>query len=390
MLIVRQIGEKIRQVAKTMPVVSITGPRQSGKTTLAQQIFPDYQYANLENPLIRDFAQSNPVQFLNQGNGRGLIIDEAQYVPELFSWIQVHVDETLRNGEIVLSGSQNFLLMEKITQSLAGRVAIFNLLPFSTEELRGSVYGDGKLYEYIFQGLYPRIYSQQTPPDVFYPSYIQSYVERDVRQVQAIGDLALFEKFLGLCAGRVGQIFNQTALANETGVSLPTIHRWMSILQTGFIAYLLQPYHRNFNKRLTKTPKLYFYDTGLACSLLRLRSASELDLHFARGALFENFVINEVMKNHLNQGLRPKLYFWAESAGHEIDLIVEAGANIFPIEIKSADTIRPDFFKNLEQFQKISQTPAENCYLVYAGDQQQDRAQAKVRRWEDLSGLPIY
>ncbi len=390
MLIVRKLGEKIRQGAKTMPVVSITGPRQSGKTTLAQQVFPDYQYANLENPLTRDFARSNPVQFLKQGNGRGLIIDEAQYIPELFSWVQVHVDETQRNGEIILSGSQNFLLMEKITQSLAGRVVIFNLLPFSMEELTGSTYGNGKLYDYIFQGLYPRVYSQQTLPEIFYPSYIQSYVERDVRQVNAIGDLALFEKFLGLCAGRVGQLFNQTALANETGVSLPTISRWMSVLQTGFIAYLLQPYHRNFNKRLTKTPKLYFYDTGLACSLLRLRSSAELDLHFARGALFENFVINEVLKNHLNRGLRPNLYFWAESSGHEIDLIVETGTNIYPIEIKSADTIRPDFFKNMEQFQKISQTPVENCFLVYAGDQQQDRTHAKVRRWQDLSALPFY
>ena len=373
-----------------MPVVSITGPRQSGKTTLAQQVFPDYKYANLENPLTRDFARSNPVQFLKQGNGRGLIIDEAQYIPELFSWVQVHVDESQRNGEIILSGSQNFLLMEKITQSLAGRVAIFNLLPFSIEELKDSPYGNGKLYDYIFQGLYPRVYSQRTLPDVFYPSYIQSYVERDVRQVQAIGDLALFEKFLGLCAGRVGQIFNQTALANETGVSLPTINRWMSVLQTGFIAYLLQPYYRNFNKRLTKTPKLYFYDTGLACSLLRLRSSSELDLHFARGALFENFVINEVLKNHLNRGLRPNLYFWAESSGYEIDLIVETGASIYPVEIKSAETILPDFFKNLEQFQKFSQTAPENCFLVYAGDQQQDRTQAKVRRWQDLSALPFY
>jgi len=390
MFIIRKLGEKIRQSAKTMPVVSITGPRQSGKTTLAQQVFPDYQYANLENPLTRDFARFNPVQFLNQGNGRGLIIDEAQYIPELFSWVQVHVDESQRNGEIILSGSQNFLLMEKITQSLAGRVAVFNLLPFSMEELTGSPYGNGNLYDYIFQGLYPRIYSQQTSPDIFYPSYIQSYVERDVRQVQAIGDLALFEKFLGLCAGRVGQMFNQTALANETGVSIPTINRWMSVLQTGFIAYLLQPYHRNFNKRLTKTPKLYFYDTGLACSLLRLRSSSELDLHFARGALFENFVVNEVLKNHLNRGLRPNLYFWAESSGYEIDLIVETGTGIYPIEIKSADTIRPDFFKNLEQFQKVSQTAAENCFLVYAGDQQQDRSQAKVRRWQDLGALPFY
>lgn len=389
MLISRQLGEKIRDIAGKMPVVSITGPRQSGKTTLARQVFPDYHYANLENPLTRDFARANPRQFLRQSSP-GLIIDEAQYLPELFSWIQVQVDETRRNGEIILSGSQNFLLMEKITQSLAGRVAIFNLLPFSFGEIAGSDYGRGTAYDYIFQGLFPRIYDQNAPPEVFYPSYIQSYVERDVRQVQSVGDLAAFEKFLGLCAGRVGQLFNQSALANETGVSAPTIARWMSVLQTGFIVYLLQPYHRNFNKRLVKTPKLYFYDTGLACSLLRIRSAGELDHHFARGALFENFILNEVLKNHLNRGIRPRFSFWADSSGYEIDLIVEAGPDIFPIEIKSADTLRPEFFKNLELFRKISKTPAANCHLIYAGEQSQDWSQAKVRPWREMGALGVY
>jgi predicted AAA+ superfamily ATPase len=383
MLLARHIGRAILEVAGKMPVVSITGPRQSGKTTLAKQLFPEYTYTNLENPLTRDFARDNPIRFLQQSK-RGLIIDEAQYVPELFSYIQIHVDETRRNGEIILSGSQNFLLMEKITQSLAGRVAIFNLLPFSVQELDGTQHAGKDAFEYIFNGLFPRIYDQGAPPEVFYPSYIQTYVERDVRQVQSIGDLAAFERFLHLCAGRVGQIFNQSALAVECGVSAPTIARWMSVLQTGFVAYLLPPFFNNFNKRITKTPKLYFYDTGMACSLLRIRSAAELDQHFARGALFENFVINEVMKNLLNRGIRPDLYFWADSAGYEVDLIVHQGLRQYPIEIKSSDTIRSDFFKNLELFQKISGTPPDDCYLVYQGAENQDRHSGRVRNWRAL------
>lgn len=239
-------------------------------------------------------------------------------------------------------------------------------------------------FEYIYKEFFPRIYDQGTPPEIFYPSYIQTYVERDVRQIQSIGDLAAFERFLQLCAGRVGQIFNQSAIANETGVSAPTVARWMSVLQTGFVAYLLPPYFKNFNKRITKTPKLYFYDTGLACSLLRIRSAAEMDQHFARGALFENFIINEVMKNALNKGIRPDLYFWADSAGNEIDLIVSDGMQLYPIEIKSADTLRNDFFKNLEMFQKLSGTTAENCYLVYQGTENQDRSNGKVRNWRSL------
>lgn len=386
MLINRQLGEKIRDIAGKMPVVSITGPRQSGKTTLAKQIFPEYEYANLENPLTRQFARDNPFRFLQQ-NERGIVIDEAQHLPELFSYIQIHVDNTRRNGEIILTGSQNFLLMEKITQSLAGRVAIFNLLTFSARELTGTAYEEKDAFDYIYRGLFPRIYDQQTPPDVFYPSYIQTYVERDVRQVQSIGDLAAFERFLQLCAGRVGQIFNQSAIANETGVSAPTIARWMSVLQTGFVAYLLPPFFNNFNKRITKTPKLYFYDTGLVCSLLRIRSAAELNQHFARGALFENFIVNEVMKNQLNKGIRPDLYFWADSAGNEIDLIVQQGQQLSPIEIKSADTLRPDFFKNLELFQKLSGTAPDDCYLIYQGTENQDRSNGKVRGWR---GLPEF
>ncbi len=383
MLITRHLGDVIRRIAQVMPVITVTGPRQSGKTTLVRQVFGEYAYTNLENPETRQFARENPVQFLRQGE-KGIIIDEAQYLPELFSYIMLHVDETHRNGEIILTGSQNFLLLEKITQSLAGRVAIFQLLPFSLEELQGTDYDHSNLLGYMQQGMFPRVYDQQVPPEVFYPSYIQSYIERDVRQVQNIGDMMAFEKFLQLCAGRIGQLFNQSNLAVEAGVSVPTIRRWMSVLQTGYVAFLLPPYFRNFNKRILKTPKLYFYDTGLACALLRIRSADDLQNHFARGALFENFIIVELMKKQLNKGVRPDLYYWRDNTGNEIDLILPHGKDLYAVEIKSSARIAPDFFRNLEFFQKLTGTVKDHCYLIYAGEEDQERALAHVMGWRRL------
>ncbi|MCS7035724.1 MAG: ATP-binding protein [Saprospiraceae bacterium] len=364
-------------------MLSITGPRQSGKTTLVQQVFPDYEYADLENPLTREYARENPFRFLRQAP-QGIILDEAQRLPELFSYVQVHVDETRQNGRVILTGSQNFLLLEKITQSLAGRVALFHLLPFSVQELKGTAYELPDPFQYIYRGLFPRLYDQSASPEVFYPSYIQTYVERDVRQVQSIGDLMAFERFLHLCAGRIGQKFNQSAVATEVGVSAPTIARWMSVLQASFVAYLLPPYFQNFNKRIVRTPKLYFYDTGLACALLRIRSAAELDTHFARGALFENFIVNEIHKNLLNAGIRPDLYFWADSAGHEVDLLLKQGQRLYAFEIKAADTLHADYFRNLALFQQLSGASPEDCYLIYAGAENQERSVARVRAWNAL------
>jgi predicted AAA+ superfamily ATPase len=228
------------------------------------------------------------------------------------------------------------------------------------------------------------VYDQQVPPDIFFPSYIQSYVERDVRQVQAVGDLLSFEKFIQLCAGRIGQLFNQSNLANEVGVSVPTIQRWMSILHTGFIAFLLPPYFRNFNKRILKSPKLYFYDTGLACALLRIRSHAELLQHYARGALFENFIIVEMMKQQLNRGVKPDLYFWRDSTGNEIDIMIPSGNEISALEIKSANSVSPDFFKNLDYVQKIAGVKPENSYLIYAGLENEKRSKAQIRSWRNL------
>ncbi|HFA50635.1 MAG TPA: ATP-binding protein [Bacteroidetes bacterium] len=382
-MIQRHLTEKIQFLATKFPVISITGPRQSGKTTLAQAAFPGYAYANLENLPTRKFAKENPEEFLTQSE-TGLIVDEAQYVPELFSYIQVRVDETRRNGEYILSGSQNFLLMEKITQSLAGRVAIFHLLPFSMKELKGTEFELASPLEYISKGFYPRIYDQDVPVDIFYPSYTLTYLERDVRLIQNVGDLDLFREFVELCAGRIGQLFNQSSIANDAGITHPTVKKWLSILKTGFQVFTLRPYHQNFRKRIVKTPKLYFYDTGLACSLLGIQSPGELANHWARGALFENFIIVELMKQFYNRGRRPRFYFWRDKTGHEIDLIVDQGTTIHPIEIKSGTTLNTSFFKNLDYFNRISENDPKLSYLVYGGSENQNRSRANVRGWASL------
>ncbi|MDX2250517.1 MAG: ATP-binding protein [Bacteroidia bacterium] len=384
-MVKRAISDQILSAARQMPVVSITGPRQSGKTTVCRQLFPDYFYANLENPETREYALRDPKKFLAQGE-KGMIIDEAQYAPTLFSYIQVIVDETGRNGEYILSGSQNFLLMEKITQSLAGRVAIFHLLPFSLNELMPTEYQPSNPWEYILKGGFPRIYDRQVSLNVFFPSYVQTYVERDVRQLVNVGDLQQFQLFTRITAGRIGQLFNQSAVANETSLTHPTVKKWLSILHTSFIAFTLPPYFRNFNKQLIKTPKLYFYDTGLACYLLGIRTVEELENHYARGALFENFVIAEVLKNVYNRGSHQPLYFWRDRTGHEIDLIIDEGGKLFPVEIKSGQTIQPHFFKNLDFFHSISSNDPTLSMVVYAGDQNQNRSNGQVRSWNRLPG----
>lgn len=382
-MINRQLTEQIQHAAQQMPVISMTGPRQSGKTTLCKGIFSDYFYANLENPETRNFAIEDPHKFLEQGE-KGMVIDEAQYAPELFSYIQAKVDETGRNGQYILSGSQNFLMMEKISQSLAGRVAVFHLLPFSLEELKSTSHVTANPYDYILTGGYPRIYDQQVDLKIFFPSYVQTYVERDVRQLVNVGDLQQFQLFIRICAGRIGQLFNQSAISNEVGLTHSTAKKWLSILQTSFIAYTLPPYFRNFNKRLTKTPKMYFYDTGLACYLLGIRTVEELESHYARGALFENFVINEIMKFFQNRGDNQPLYYWRDKTGHEIDLLVDIGGKMYPLEIKSGQTIQPAFFKNLSFFNRITENAPELSTVIYAGETNQNRSKGNIRGWQEI------
>ena len=345
-MIHRKPKQELVDASSTMPIVSLTGPRQSGKTTLTRDTFPDYKYFNLENPDYRLLALNDPRSFLKEAGYQGVIIDEAQLAPDLFSYIQVIVDEN-KSAKYILTGSQNFLLSKRITQSLAGRVRILNLLPLSMAELQTQGYIHQSHISYIFQGGYPRLYSTPISPQKWLPDYIQSYLERDVRDFIKIRELTQFQTFLKLCASRIGQIFNYAELSNAVGVSDYTIRQWLSVLEASYIVYRLDPYFKNLGKRLIKSPKIYFYDTGLACYLLGLEK-EKVSSYYQYGSLFENFIINEIMKSYTNRGERPSLYFWRESNGTEIDLLIPKGDTLIPIEIKSSQTLRMDFLKNIK------------------------------------------
>ena len=385
-MIPRIITKKVLQLASLFPVISVTGPRQSGKTTLVKSAFPKHKYVTLEDPDTRMIALNDPRKFL-QGHKTGLIIDEAQRAPELFSYIQGVVDQSNKEGEFVLTGSQNFLLFEKISQSLAGRVAIIKLLPFSLTELRGAGIGTKDIDKLIFDGMYPRIYDKKISPLDFYPFYIQTYVERDVKLIKNIVNQSTFIKFMKMCAGRTGQLLNVSELANSCGITQVTVNSWLSILQASYIVYLLQPHHKNFNKRLVKMPKLYFYDTGLACSLLGIRAQLQLPMHFIYGGLFENFIINELIKNTLNKGSIPEYYFWRDKTGKEIDVIVDKGSELISIEIKAGRTFSTDYLKNLKYWSKLSEKNLESSYLIYGGDNSFETDKYKVLSWKDIDQI---
>ena len=383
-MIPRQLIERASEMLQKYPIITITGPRQSGKTTLAKLLRPSFRYVSLESPAEREFARQDPKGFLETYQN-GVILDEVQYVPELFSYLQVVTDERNRTGEYILTGSQNFLLMQQITQSLAGRVAVFNLLPLSWSELRGTAYAPASWEKYLVNGSYPRRLVQDIDPAGFYDSYLQTYVERDVRQVKNILNLGLFQRFIQLLAGRVGQLFNQQSLAVELGVDNKTVNAWLTVLETSFIAYRLQPYHQNFSKRIVKTSKVYFYDTGLAAYLLGIRSSGDLAVHFARGSLFENLIINELTKNWLNRGQRPPFYFWSDQSSHEVDLLIDRGTSLTAVEIKSGQTIRADFFKGLQYFGGLA--PQTEAVLVYGGNESQKRTGVRVLTMNELEEL---
>ncbi|GAB2801407.1 ATP-binding protein [Rhabdobacter roseus] len=370
-MISRALEAKAQELLTKFPIVSISGPRQSGKTTFSKLFAPDYQYLNLELPDSRLFAQSDPRGFLDMYQNR-VILDEAQQVPDLFSYLQVYTDERNRPGEYILTGSQNFLLMEKITQSLAGRVALLTLLPLSYAELPQKPPPEA----FIFSGGYPRLFSREISPTDFFPTYVQTYIERDVRQLIQIQNLTLFQNFLKLMAGRAGQVFNASSLASEVGVSSQTIEAWTSVLEASYIVFRLPPYYKNFNKRITKAPKLYFYDTGLLCYLLGLRSPDELQIHFAKGAIYENFVLLEIMKQQYNQGHRPRLYYWRDSNQNEVDLLIEDGTRLLAVEIKAGKTIQSAFFKGLLYFRKM--VPEADLHLAYGGQEFQKRSDVTV------------
>jgi predicted AAA+ superfamily ATPase len=383
-MIQRELSQLLRDMASKMPIISITGPRQSGKTTLARLTFPDYAYVNLENPDTLEAAVSDPRLFLSQFQS-GVIIDEAQRYPDLFSYIQTASDEANRPGKYILTGSQNFLLLEKISQSLAGRVFVTHLLPLSIAELRASGQAIDNFEKSIFQGFYPRLHDADIHPTLFYPSYIQTYVERDVRQVVNVGNLYQFQRFMRLAAGRIGQLLNYSHIANELGVDLKTVKSWFSILESSFITFVLRPHFQNFSKRILKTPKLYFYDTGLACSLLGIRNERELATHWARGALFENLVVSDLMKYHYNRAIVPPLYYWRDSTGNEVDCLIDSGLQVKSIEIKSSSTISSDFFKGLDYYGKLNAQAV--LYLIYGGLTPQVRKEGKVIAWNNIVDL---
>ncbi len=365
-MIERDLSKKIRQLSTKFPVVTVTGPRQSGKSTLLKNLFPDYRYVSLENPDMRLFASEDPNGFIKTFDNH-IIIDEAERVPSLFSYLQTHIDDANEAGMYLLAGSRNFHLMAAIDQSLAGRTAITKLLPFSRHELHSASQLPQTINEQIFKGFYPRIYDKDISPTDYYPAYIATYVERDVRAMLNIGDLSRFTRFIRLCAGRIGQLLNKSNLATEAGVSIPTAESWLSVLEASYILYRLEPNFNNYNKRIVKTPKLFFYDTGLACSLLGIHSADQLDTHFLRGALFENMVVNQFIKNSLNSGVTPDLTFWRDSSGLEVDLVETKGLEQHGYEIKSGSTFSPSFFDGLRKWGELSGTPASHRTVIYSG-----------------------
>ncbi len=381
-IIYRTITAAIKKQKSKFPILALTGPRQSGKTTLLKNLFPKYQYLSLENPDIRNFASEDPNGFLEK-NQPPVILDEAQRVPELFSYLQTKADESGEMGQYILSGSQNFHLIKSMTQTLAGRVALFRLLPFDFQELESENLIAKKYNASCLKGFYPAIYDRDINPAVFYDNYIQTYIEKDISELINIRDLKSFRIFISVCAGRSGQLLNLSTIANECGISQPTAKSWLSVLESSYIIFLLQPYYKNFNKRLIKSPKLYFYDTGLLCYLLGIRNADELDENRLKGNIFETMIVAEMQKRNQHLYLHQDYYFWQDSNGREVDLLIKYPKKYTIYEIKATETITSSLFKNLDVFEAIAAPEKVEKKLIYGGLESQKRTKYEVISWKE-------
>jgi len=380
----RKAEETIIRMAKGFPVVAITGPRQSGKTTLVRRVFGDRPYVSLEDIDNREFAAKDPRGFLERYRA-GAVFDEVQRAPDIFSWLQGIVDNGEEMGKFILTGSQQFGFMEGITQSLAGRVGELRLLPMCLPELLSAGLDASDADRVLHKGLYPAVYVRDVGVEQWYNAYISTYLERDVRSMASVHDLSAFQTFLRLAAGRCGQVLNLSSFGGEAGVSHNTAKAWLSILRASFIVFLLQPYHKNYNKRLVKSPKLYFYDTGLASRLLGITAPEQLATHPLRGAIFENFVVSETMKKFHNAARSPRVYYWRDSAGHEVDMIIEDGPRVLPVEIKSGKTVASDFFDSIRWWKNLS--GEGGGVLVYGGGESYEREGLRVVSWSESYNL---
>ncbi len=378
----RLLAKECKRAAREYPVLAILGPRQSGKTTLAQKAFPRKKYVSLEDLDYRTFATQDPRGFL-ETYSTGAIIDETQLVPQLLSYIQTKVDRERKKGQFILTGSNQFLLEEKLAQSLAGRVSLLRLLPLSWRELSSLRGQKWQLADLLYKGFYPQLHVEKVRSAKWFSNYIETYIQKDVRLVKNIGDLGQFSLFVKMLAARAGQLLNLQSLSNDCGISQNTVKSWLSVLQSGFIVKLLRPYHRNFNKRLVKTPKIFFYDTGVLCHLLSITSARDIETHALRGALFENFVFTELEKHFFNRAENPPLSFWRDRKGQEIDFLID-GPKFKMVEAKSAQTATQEFFKNIDSFKTIA---TGQSYLIYAGKERQRRAGTTVLPWTEMGKI---
>ena len=382
-MINREAEVLLEELLLGFPIVSIIGPRQSGKTTLAKKVFADKPYFSLEDPDLRQIIQEDPRAFLERIRD-GAVLDEVQRFPELFSYLQSNVDADHRMGRFLLTSSQQFGMLSRINQSLAGRTAFVELLPLTIAELSLAQVAPQELDTLLLSGGYPPLYSRRVRPARWFPAYFAAYVERDVRQLSKVQDLSQFQKFIRLCAGRSGQLVNLSSLANEGGITHNTAKSWLSILEASYILFQLPPYHGNFNKRLIKTPKLYFYDVGLLSWLLGIRTRDQLTVHPLRGQIFETMVIAELVKSYFNQGEKPPLYFWRDSNGNEVDIIAVAGNCLRPLEIKAGQTLNRDFFSSLNHWLKLAGKRAVSPALIYAGEQEFQRAGVDILNWRHI------